>query len=113
MVCSDFQYSFSHLGETLPKRGAGTATDYRGWDLPNEQDYEAEDPRHWRDKCEGRTLRLQDFLREWKNRFMSLEWICVPTDRWQLWWESIADDDKLRELNVWSSSALKRLSNAN
>ncbi|KUJ09804.1 uncharacterized protein LY89DRAFT_788055, partial [Mollisia scopiformis] len=65
----------------------GTATEYQGWCLPNEQDYAVDDPRHWRDKCEGRTMRLRDFFAEWQHRFMTLEWICLPTDRWQLWWE--------------------------
>jgi hypothetical protein len=78
----------------------GTATDYRGWDYTDKPDYKPDDPRHWRDKCEGRTLKLEDFLSEWKNRFMSLEWICLPTDRFQLWWEVNADEEQLTELTV-------------
>lgn len=107
MVYNDIINRGDRSNETL-----GTATDYRGWDVPDEQDYEADDPRHWRNKCEGRTLRLQDFLAEWKNRFMNLEWICVPSNRWQLWWEGNAGEEGLKELNVrFHHSILLRLKN--
>ena len=41
-------------------------------------DYEPDDPRHWRDKCEDVTMRLKDYLEMWNEKWMCLTWLCVP-----------------------------------
>lgn len=68
---------------------AGTATRYELISYIYEPDYEPDDPRKWRDKCEDVTMRLKDYLEMWKEKWMSLTWLCVPEETWtRLWYHS-------------------------
>lgn len=76
----------------------GTATRYELIGYIYEPDYEQDDPRMWRDKCEDVTMRLKDYLGMWKEKWMSLTWLCVPGEtRAHLWFhspkEGYADDE--------------------
>lgn len=67
----------------------GTVTRYELIGFVYDSDYEPDDPRKWRDKCEDVTMRLKDHLEMWKEKWMSLTWLCVPGETWpNLWFHS-------------------------
>lgn len=60
--------------------------------------YESDDPRSWRNECEGRSQKLADFLREWKNKYETLTWIGFPASGWpNVWTES---NEKVQDIKV-------------
>ncbi|KAM7220380.1 hypothetical protein V8F06_004159 [Rhypophila decipiens] len=55
----------------------GTVTDYIQFERPERDSPGPDEEDHWR---AYRTLPVQEFLDEWKERFRSLEWVILPDD---------------------------------
>ena len=76
-------------------------TDYRATGGGYPPDYEDKDPRSWRNECEDRTLKLADFLDEWKENHQTLTWIGQTLGRPEIWWiDYRSDPEKTRNFRV-------------
>lgn len=73
-------YIYTYLGTAIIYQVTGG-----GWSPA----YKADDPRSWRNECEGRAQMLADILHEWKRKYEDLEWIGFPASGWpSVWTES-------------------------
>ncbi|PQE04305.1 Alpha beta hydrolase fold protein [Rutstroemia sp. NJR-2017a BBW] len=85
----------------------GTVTDWGRHGFESDYDYAEDDPRSWRNECD-RTLRLEELLEEWKEKFESLEWIAFWRRGWvRMWywtppktWENSEPSKAVRECLV-------------
>ncbi|KAN0113112.1 hypothetical protein V8E51_006063 [Hyaloscypha variabilis] len=70
----------------------GTVTDYRVTGGGYPPDYEDGDPRSWRNECEDRTLKLEDFLNEWKAKHQTITWMGLTLGHPEIWWIDYRSD---------------------
>jgi hypothetical protein len=56
--------------------------------------YEEDDPRSWRNECEGETKSLAVLLDEWKDKYYRLEWMGFEINGWPtIMWADRGDDN--------------------
>jgi hypothetical protein len=80
-------------------------TDYRVTGGGYPPDYEDGDPRSWRNECEDRTLKLEDFLNEWKAKHQTITWMGLTLGHPEIRWiDYRSDPQKTTEFRVCSSS---------
>ncbi|PQE24031.1 Alpha beta hydrolase fold protein [Rutstroemia sp. NJR-2017a BVV2] len=63
----------------------GTVTDWGRHGFESDHNYTEDDPRRWRNECD-RTLRLEELLEEWTEKFEKLEWIAFQGHGWVYMW---------------------------
>ncbi|KAF1942211.1 hypothetical protein EJ02DRAFT_376331 [Clathrospora elynae] len=72
----------------------GTVTEYNIQDENEEPQYEEDDPRSWRNQCEGETKSLAALLDDWKEKYYRLEWMGHDMNGWPtVMWADRGDDN--------------------
>jgi hypothetical protein len=65
-----------------------------------EDRYEDDDPRCWRNHCGGETKRLNELLDDWKNKYYTLEWMGHAMNGWPVIMWADRGDENYEEVKV-------------
>jgi hypothetical protein len=65
-----------------------------------EDRYEDDDPRCWRNHCGGETKRLNELLDDWKNKYYTLEWMGHAMNGWPIIMWADRGDENYEEVKV-------------
>jgi hypothetical protein len=78
----------------------GTVTEYNIQDYNEEPQYEEDDPRSWRNQCEGETQPLAALLDDWKDKYYTLKWMGFAMNGWPTIMWADRGDENYEEVKV-------------
>jgi hypothetical protein len=74
-----------------------------------EDRYEEDDPRSWRNHCGGETKSLGELLDDWKNKYYKLEWMGHESNGWPTTMWADRGDENYEEVKVSHTHAISKV----
>ncbi|ORY11049.1 hypothetical protein BCR34DRAFT_565883 [Clohesyomyces aquaticus] len=91
----------------------GTVTEYNIQYENDDPQYDEDDPRSWRNQCEGEAMSLTELLDDWRSKYFKLEWMGHSMNGWPtvMWadrgdenYEDVKEMRKIIRKHGWPSS---------